>query len=354
VERIFIGTLVGNMDIRTLLESLDKISESASPDEIQNLAFKAMHGFEKAKIGKTTDYMLGQFDTAAEKYAGMSDAEAIAAGGKAGDQKHWQDYKKTRSTQPPSKTHYADMMKAQREKSKKDNPEMWKRYQTYKWSEPDEKTGKPKYKQYDWAKKLGVNVGHQTESKLDEGAAEEWYQKQILNNDATSQASVGWLDSEGSQHKRFAKLLDIGVCKEDSVLDVGCGIGHLYEYVGDQIKYYGIDPNKLAIKKAKELYPKGIFAEGIIANVSRKFDWALISGVFNLDFPREQMVETINLAISKVNKGVAFNFLTGQENPDPVLEFYQPDEIKQIFETHNPEVIKTLDVTDDFTVYIRK
>ena len=192
------------------------------------------------------------------------------------------------------------------------------------------------------------------ESKLNESGAEEWYQKQILNNDATSQASVGWLDSEGSQHKRFAKLLDIGVCKEDSVLDVGCGIGHLYEYVGDQIKYYGIDPNKLAIKKAKELYPKGIFAEGTIANVSRKFDWVLISGVFNLDFPREQMVETINLAISKVNKGVAFNFLTGKENPDPVLEFYQPDEIKQIFETHNPEVIKTLDVTDDFTVYIRK
>ena len=347
------------MDIRTLLESLDKISEAPTADEIERLAMRAMHMAQKAKIGKTTDYMLGQFDTAAEKYAGMSDAEAIAAGGKAGDQTHWRKYKEIRAKQPPSPTHYADMMKASREKSRAANPEIWKRYDTYNWSEPDPETGKPKYKQYDWAKKLGWNVGHQIdghqiEPEINEGAAEEWYQKQILNNDATSQASVGWLDSEGSQHKRFAKLLDIGVCKEDSVLDVGCGIGHLYEYVGDQIKYYGIDPNKLAIKKAKELYPKGIFAEGTIANVSRKFDWALISGVFNLDFPREQMVETINLAISKVNKGVAFNFLTGQENPDPMLEFYQPDEITQIFETHNPEVIKTLDVTDDFTVYIRK
>ena len=189
---------------------------------------------------------------------------------------------------------------------------------------------------------------------LTEAAAESWYKEQLINNDATSQESVGWFDGEGSQLKRFAKLLDIGVCEGDSVLDLGCGVGHLYEHIGDRVNYYGIDPNSLAIQKAKQLYPQGTFIEGHIQDVSEQFDWALISGIFNVDFPRTEMIETVNNALEKVNKGVAFNLLTGELNPDPVLETYQPSEIQEIFQLHNPEIVEDYDVTDDFTIYIRK
>ena len=59
-------------------------------------------------------------------------------------------------------------------------------------------------------------------------------------------------------------------------------------------------------------------------------------------------------AVSKVNKGVAFNFLTGKKNPDPILEFYSPGDISEIFESHSPEIVEDYGVVDDFTVYIRK
>jgi SAM-dependent methyltransferase len=199
-----------------------------------------------------------------------------------------------------------------------------------------------------------LNVFSDTKQTLTEAAAESWYKDQILNNDATSQESVGWYDGEGSQYKRFAKLLDIGVCEGDSVLDLGCGIGHLYEHIGDKVIYHGVDPNALAIEKAKELYPDATFTEGHVGDVSETFDWALISGIFNVDFPKTEMVETINSVIEKVNKGVAFNMLTGKVNPDPMLETYQPNEIKEIFELHNPKIVEDYDVIDDFTVYIHK
>jgi len=182
----------------------------------------------------------------------------------------------------------------------------------------------------------------------------EFYNQQLQDNDATSQASVGWGDAEGSQHKRFQKLLDIGVCEGDSILDVGCGVGHLYEYCGNRIEYQGVDPNTLYIEKAKEIYPEGIFTEGTLKDVPGTFDWALMSGIFNMDFPRKEMIETINLAVSKVNNGVAFNFLTGKENPDSILEFYSPRDITEIFESHSPEIVEDYGVVDDFTVYIRK
>ena len=46
--------------------------------------------------------------------------------------------------------------------------------------------------------------------------------------------------------------------------------------------------------------------------------------------------------------------LTGKVNPDPMLETYQPNEIKEIFELHNPKIVEDYDVIDDFTVYIHK
>ena len=64
------------------------------------------------------------------------------------------------------------------------------------------------------------------------------------------------------------------------------------------------------------------------------------------------MIETINQAIDKTNNGVAFNFLSGQQNPDPEFTFYKPEYIKNVFEA--AEIYKTPEVVDDYTVYIRK
>src|SRR3989339_2012946 len=45
-----------------------------------------------------------------------------------------------------------------------------------------------------------------------------------------SPVSLGW-GKGGRQHLRFSVLAGIGIGKEDSVLDIGCGFGDLFGYL---------------------------------------------------------------------------------------------------------------------------
>eukprot|EP01046_Picozoa_sp_COSAG06_P006059 COSAG06_NODE_280_length_18452_cov_26.989660_5_plen_539_part_00 len=74
-------------------------------------------------------------------------------------------------------------------------------------------------------------------------------------------ASVGWLDGQAAQHQRFEALLEIGVAEGDSLLDVGCGVGHLWDYClrhraagALAIRYTGLDCHAAAIEAAKRLH----------------------------------------------------------------------------------------------------
>jgi peptidoglycan hydrolase-like protein with peptidoglycan-binding domain len=98
-----------------------------------NAAFFIMlQAFETGALGKGLDLMMNKFDTAAAIYSKMTDEEAVASGGEAGMQKSWIEYIEMRKDQPKGKNHYADLEKAQFEKAKKENPKIWKQYQTWK------------------------------------------------------------------------------------------------------------------------------------------------------------------------------------------------------------------------------
>jgi len=55
--------------------------------------------------------------------------------------------------------------------------------------------------------------------------------------------------------KRYDKLMSMAarLCVGKSVLDVGCGFGHLRYYLPDTIQYSGIDISRSMIAKAREL-----------------------------------------------------------------------------------------------------
>ena len=76
---------------------------------------------------------------------------------------------------------------------------------------------------------------------------EEWKDTPHQN----SPIAVGWLDGRQNQTKRFQTLLDIGVQEGDSIVDLGCGLGHLSEHlekINLNVDYTGIDTNKWAIE----------------------------------------------------------------------------------------------------------
>ena len=175
-----------------------------------------------------------------------------------------------------------------------------------------------------------------------------------------SPVAVGWLDGRQNQTKRFQTLLDIGVQEGDSILDLGCGLGHLSEHlnkIGLKVNYTGIDTNKLAIEQAQQ-DKEVTFLHGTIFELCGTYDWGLASGVFNVGFPKLEMLETISELLSKAKKGVAFNLLShADSNFDkdiPMLyETYIPNEIVSHLKG-DVSIVKDYGVANDFTIYIRK
>ena len=194
---------------------------------------------------------------------------------------------------------------------------------------------------------------------LTESTREKYYEEQhIVWMDTPYQKSpvaVGWLDGKQNQAKRFQTLLDIGVQEGDSILDLGCGLGHMVEHlekVGLNVRYTGIDTNKWSIQQAYQ-FREATYIHGSIFDIQDKYDWGLASGVFNIEFPKLEMLETINELLSKANKGVAFNLLSSSANNSLRYENYTPEAIVSHLKG-DVSVVENYGVENDFTIYIKK
>ena len=197
-----------------------------------------------------------------------------------------------------------------------------------------------------------------------EGARELYYEDQFQEWNKTkwnhSPVAVGWLDGRTNQAKRFETLVDIGIESGDSVLDVGCGVGHLIDHfnnIGLEVQYTGLDTNRFAIEQAKKIYVNETFVQGTLDVIDETYDWGLASGVFNYEFPKLEMLETVNQLVSKVDKGVAFNLLNGSKKySSESYEYYQPVEIISLLNRRGAlcSVVQNYGIENDFTIYIRK
>ena len=194
---------------------------------------------------------------------------------------------------------------------------------------------------------------------LTESTREKYYEEQhIVWMDTPYQKSpvaVGWLDGKQNQAKRFETLLDIGVQEGDSILDLGCGLGHMVEHlekIGLNVHYTGIDTSKRSIQQAYQ-FREATYIHGTIFDIQDRYDWGLASGVFNVEFPKLEMLETINELLLKVNKGVAFNLLSSSSNNNLTYENHTPEDIVSHLKG-DVSVVENYGVENDFTIYIKK
>ena len=182
------------------------------------------------------------------------------------------------------------------------------------------------------------------------------YVKKFNKNDVSC---VGWLDGTENAEIRFSKIYEAGISNDDSVLDVGCGVGHLHTYLKTQGwngKYLGFDPNKAAI----DLIGEEIDAvHGTIENIdkTKRWDWTIANGVFNLGLKEEHTFWIIENMISLANKGVIFNMLLAPYDDDR-YESYNPKWVEhrlQGFEHKKLEIVEDYMNNDqEFTVYFYK
>lgn len=187
------------------------------------------------------------------------------------------------------------------------------------------------------------------------------YYKWYINNasgDTTNPQIVGWIN-KFSQYVRFKVLLSIGVKTGDSVLDYGCGVGHLVEYLNEaklDVDYTGMDINPTFVDMAQKANPNHKFMVSDYNNIDGNYDWIVASGVFTIAFSLEEIVNAVDILLQKANKGVAFNFLLQKEE----LKFssfntFDPEHMLAIFQSLYPNVQLITDYTDDdFSIHILK
>ena len=185
------------------------------------------------------------------------------------------------------------------------------------------------------------------------------YSKYIEKYSKNQPECVGWLDGSKNALIRNQKIYEAGIGDNDSVLDIGCGVAHLYEFLkmgGWNGKYLGVDPNKKAI----DLIDENINAmHGTIEDLPdfMKYDWVIANGVFNLGLKEEHSFWIIENMISHANKGIVFNMLQAPY-PDSNYEAYYPEQIKyklSRFDHSKIELVKDYMEDDaEFTVYFYK
>jgi SAM-dependent methyltransferase len=175
--------------------------------------------------------------------------------------------------------------------------------------------------------------------------------------------AVDW-GSKVSQELRFEVLTRIDNLNGKSILDVGCGLGDLLNYLQNrstEVDYTGYDITPRMIEVSQKRFPHANFqVSDLLAetDVQPQFDYVFASGIFYL-----RQVEGIGYLgamvrkmFSLCRKGIAFNtlsILALNRNHD---EFYaDPSQVLTMCLEITPSVILRHDyLPHDFTVYLYK
>ena len=176
---------------------------------------------------------------------------------------------------------------------------------------------------------------------------------------------VGW-GSISSQNKRFEILTQIGDLNDKSILDVGCGLGALLEYLNKNypsFNYCGSDVNLKMIKGASDRHPNSEFIKTDIVSQStelrkRKFDYVFLSGALNLseDNHLEYIQKIMSSMYAMSISGVALNFLSIFSDYFSPGEYYaNPETILKIAFSLTSKVVLRHDyMSHDFSIYLYK
>lgn len=188
---------------------------------------------------------------------------------------------------------------------------------------------------------------------------------EMLDNSLNDYERVGW-GSTRSQETRFSILTEIGDLNNKSILDVGCGLGSILQFINKKhsiLSYTGIDINPNMIDEAKKKNPNAEFKMLDITRDldqlnNRKFDYVFLSGAFNLNENNHSnnIKRVIKEIFELTNKGLALNFLSIFSDYLIPGEYYcNPSDILDYSFSLTKKVTLRHDyMPHDFTIYLYK
>lgn len=186
-----------------------------------------------------------------------------------------------------------------------------------------------------------------------------FYNDFLMNTSINSSESVAW-STKNSQYTRFKTLFHIGVTEYDTILDLGCGMGHMVDYLKSlnypTKNYRGIDINQNYITWAIQRNLNVNFSVGEIFDITDNFDYILGSGVFTVGMNLDEIISAIDYSFNLCNKGVAFNFLTKKYIDISEFNTFNPEDFYNLIKEKykNTELVTGYLGDEDFTIYIYK
>ncbi len=178
---------------------------------------------------------------------------------------------------------------------------------------------------------------------------------------------LGW-EGYAQQHARFEALLRAVDVRNKSLLDVGCGLGDLYQHIREKkldIDYMGVDILQFMTDRAGQDNPDArfvcadIFKEDIFP--AGQFDIVYASGIFNLDLGNNS--EFFTLALNRfyeLSRSIVAFSLLHDRSPDKesLYYYYRPGQVVECIDDMGLNV-KRIDILEDyaqndFTVIIEK
>lgn len=163
------------------------------------------------------------------------------------------------------------------------------------------------------------------------------------------------------QERRFAQLVAMAEIEPgDSVLDIGCGVGHLHDFLrrsGWRGDYLGIDLHAALVDAARARWTGAGFRVHDIAAApcDPPSDWGLLSGLLNYPMadPWPFLVDVLAHAFASVRKGLVFNFISDADHPHrPQMSYYPVGRVVDHCARHLSHDLVLWTQPDDFNVSV--
>ncbi len=175
---------------------------------------------------------------------------------------------------------------------------------------------------------------------------------------------LDWAD-RASQHARFEVLAANADLSGRSLLDIGCGLGDLWQFLKDRqvaAHYTGVDLVDKMISAARRRHPDAVFVTGDIFSddlfAPAQFDVVFASGIFNLDLGNNEafLPHALGRMLRLAGTHVVFNMLHARaEKKYPHCYYYEPAKVLELLRPL-PCAARCLDdyLPNDFTIVCEK
>jgi SAM-dependent methyltransferase len=170
---------------------------------------------------------------------------------------------------------------------------------------------------------------------------------------------------KGASDARFKVKFDIGNLNNTRVLDVGCGFGHMLDYLKAwhiETHYTGIDIFPPFIEIAKQRHPGADFRVLNILedSIDETWDWVFLVGAFNVAPEKVNWWSYIQKMLQRMfnlcTQGIAIDFLSSYVDFQKEKAFHaHPEKVFSFAKTLTKRVSLRHDyMAYEFTVYLYK